>query len=354
MIMRKRIALLLILVAVSLADGRLAPRTPVRASKYVQVIPRVEIISAIPRNETGRFGVSDIALLDNGEAWAVGYDSKHPQQAYHSRDRGASWEPINVPGDDWLTFKALSFPDSKHGWAVGGYGLIVRTTDAGRSWQRMNRPTNHDLEAVCFVNSCLGFAGGTKAVLDRITEEVKGSVEILRTKDGGETWQRCYSDSEPISVFQITPFSDSGAFVILGGNRLIRTDDQGASWRLVDLSGKHVSSLAIAGDGVYWVVGQHGTFEHSDNGGRDWQHVTSLPGLTSGRNWCGIAFNSAGVGVAVGDAALLAVTLDNGKTWQLPDLNIRDDLRAVRLQGNDAVVLGAKSLYSIRVSGITQ
>lgn len=45
----------------------------------------------------------------------------------------------------------------------------------------------------------------------------------------------------------------------LDGNRLIRTDNQGTTWRLVDLSGKKVSSVALAGDGVLWVVGYNGT-----------------------------------------------------------------------------------------------
>jgi photosystem II stability/assembly factor-like uncharacterized protein len=345
----RRTVLVIIFGGLSLAVVQLILRTQSRDSQPVQGNPKVEIRSAIPRNETGRYGLGEVAFLDSGEAWAVGYDGKHPQQVYHSRDLGMSWESVNVPGNEWLTLKALSFSDSTHGWAVGGYGLIIRTTDAGRSWQRTTRSGDQDMEAVSFVNPNVGFAGGTKAVRNRITDEVKGSLEILCTKDGGEHWQSCYKENEPGTVFQIATLSESAALVVLDGNRLIRTDDQGATWRPIDLSTNQIASVALAGDGAHWVVGRNGTFERSDDGDRTWRHVTSLTGNTGGKNWRGIAFNATGAGIAVGDGGLLIITLDNGKTWLESDSGIRDDLRAVRLQGDSAIILGVKKVYSIRI-----
>ncbi|HLG13897.1 MAG TPA: YCF48-related protein [Blastocatellia bacterium] len=353
----KRTALLLIIATVSLAHSsdrkprqteQPALKTRSRDSKHFQVVPRVEVIATIPRYEVGRYDLGDIALLDTGDAWAVGYDGEHVRRVYYSRDRGKGWNAVDVPGNDF-TLNALDFSDSQHGWAVGGSGLIIRTTNGGKSWELLRPPTSSELHAVHFANSRIGYVAGRERVGDKITDELTGTVEIFCTKDGGETWKSCYKENEPGTVFQITNFSEAGAFVVLNGNRLIRTDDQGATWRPVDLSSKHVASVALAGNGVHWVVGRNGMFERSDNGGRTWRKVSSL---ADGKNWWGIAFNTAGTGVAVGDGGLMAVTLDNGKTWQLPDTGIRDHLRAVRLRGNYAIILGAKKVYSATISAI--
>ena len=63
-----------------------------------------------------------------------------------------------------------------------------------------------------------------------------------------------------------------------------------------------------------------------------------------------MAFNSDGIGLAVGEDSTLALSIDNGKTWELLALIKSDDLRAVRIQGPDAIILGAQKLYSLDLS----
>ena len=40
-----------------------------------------------------------------------------------------------MPIATWL--RAVDFYDAEHGWIVGGYGAILRTTDGGKSWLRV-------------------------------------------------------------------------------------------------------------------------------------------------------------------------------------------------------------------------
>src|SRR5439155_1349294 len=57
--------------------------------------------------------------------------------AYGRRRRGRDesvWHRAKL-GQDVLTWRhGISYSDQQHGWLVGGYGLIYRTTDAGKSW----------------------------------------------------------------------------------------------------------------------------------------------------------------------------------------------------------------------------
>jgi len=347
----KIVVLLLGAVGISLAAHQLlqkqSPRRLDRPATTREPRQGLRIISSIPSHRNGIYDLGDIALVDERKAWAVGYDGVHPERLYHSTDGGQTWKPVEVPGNEWITFKALSFVDLQHGWAVGGNGLVIRTANGGRSWELLKSPTTSELEAVYFVNSEVGYAGGTRGLLDRISGEVTGSLEILCTKDGGETWRRCYKENEPISVFQITSTSESTAFAITGGNCLLRTDDQGTSWRAIPLTVRYVAYIAFAPNGSGWVVGSGGTFLRSDDGGMTWQRPAFLSEDFGNQDWNAIAFNAKGCGLAVGENNTLALTTDNGKTWELQTVEGAEHLRGVWMQGSQAIVLDSQKLYGI-------
>ena len=308
----------------------------------------IGVVSVTPRYEYGKYSFDDVAVLERGEIWGVGYDGKDPNRIYHSTDSGNHWETISIPGSGF-SLKALSFPDGQHGWVVGGYGSVLRTSDGGKSWSQLERPTGSDLHAVHFLNPLVGYAAGRTGTKDPKTGAETHGIEILCTKDGGEAWRRCYQDDESFSVFQIATTSESRAFVSLV-DRLMRTDNQGETWQQVDLSAKYISSIAFAPDGTGWLVGSHGVFQHSIDDGKTWQQSSSLTQDFVNRDWWAIAFNSSGIGLAVGENSTLALTTDNGKTWELQTSIKSDHLRAIRMQGSRAVILGAQNAYSIEVS----
>ena len=100
-----------------------------------------------------------------------------------SRNGGASWlqrgpDLQGSVGD----INALDFRDAAHGVAVGSRGLILVTSDGGRSWRspRISGGTpSRDLLAVD-LSGPRGYAGGASGAL-------------LSTTDGGETWTRVSS-----------------------------------------------------------------------------------------------------------------------------------------------------------------
>jgi len=74
---------------------------------------------------------------------------------------------------------------------VGEYGHILLSDDRGETWvQAENVPTRITLTAVAFANDLVGWAVGHDAI-------------ILRTSDGGTTWQRQYID--PVLESEIDP-----------------------------------------------------------------------------------------------------------------------------------------------------
>jgi len=71
-----------------------------------------------------------IVELPDGNAWAVGAAG----EVLRRQPGEAAWKRAKL-GQDVLTWlRGISFSDPQHGWMVGGFGLIYRTTDGGKSW----------------------------------------------------------------------------------------------------------------------------------------------------------------------------------------------------------------------------
>jgi photosystem II stability/assembly factor-like uncharacterized protein len=71
-----------------------------------------------------------VVELPDGSGWAAGAAGEVVR-----REPGEQvWRRAKL-GQDVLTWlRGLSFSDPKHGWLVGGFGLIYRTTDGGKTW----------------------------------------------------------------------------------------------------------------------------------------------------------------------------------------------------------------------------
>jgi len=69
-------------------------------------------------------------VFQNGSGWAIGAAG----QVVHRKAGAQIWElaDLGQPVFTWL--RGISFFDDQNGWMVGGYGLILRTTDAGKTW----------------------------------------------------------------------------------------------------------------------------------------------------------------------------------------------------------------------------
>ena len=73
-----------------------------------------------------------VCAVDARECWAVGHDAT----ILHSEDRGVSWSQQYEAPDDESPLFDVWFADSQRGIAVGGFGLVLQTSDGGRNWHR--------------------------------------------------------------------------------------------------------------------------------------------------------------------------------------------------------------------------
>ena len=91
-----------------------------------------------------------------------------------STDAGMSWnKSLLLPYHSG--FKKIFFLNNNYGYAVGDTGLIVKTTNGGESWDVLNSGTRKRLNGVSFINKDTGFVvGDSGLVLTTLTGGLSG------------------------------------------------------------------------------------------------------------------------------------------------------------------------------------
>ena len=237
-----------------------------------------------------------------------------------------SQEPASVGVKAAGPFRALRMLDQTHGWALSK-AAVLKTVDAGLHWTNVSPANGIAQDAVgTFMDINHAWIASVSS------QEVSNSVDILRTSDGGKSWQHSAFTDNQVAVFDPPHFVN----LQLGWLEIINYGGPGAG----------NESAAIY---------------HTRDGGQTWsKQVESskgfgLPGFKSG-----ISFKDALNGWATGhDAsnnALLYVTHDGGNTWSpqtLPDLlgAIGTAATSVSFQTTPPVFFGNNGLLPVQVSG---
>ncbi|WP_265945059.1 WD40/YVTN/BNR-like repeat-containing protein [Dechloromonas sp. A34] len=163
---------------------------------------------------------------------------------------------------------SVHFIDNKRGWAAGHDGTILSTGDGGEHWQvlREERGKERVLLSVWFENATHGLAVGQFGL-------------ALETMDSGKTWQeRRLIDGEAgeIHLLQIVP-AGGGLLLVAGeAGAILRSEDNGATWRLIqtDNKGSFWTGLALR-DGSLLMAGLRGHLYRSVDRGLSWKEIAS-------------------------------------------------------------------------------
>ncbi|HVQ37026.1 MAG TPA: YCF48-related protein, partial [Pyrinomonadaceae bacterium] len=212
-------------------------------------------------------------FVDEQNGWLVCernvYDlrSNDEPRAYLLRtsDGGQHWTRTNMQGvnvDTRIT-RAI-FPGNGRGWAFGEAGAVLRTSDLGTSWIKLQAPTRYLLLGGAFIDNSGWLVGA-------------GST-ILQTSDGGETWNQGRLPTSTNVRFNSTSFVNARlGWAVGSGGAIYRTINGGRSWQ-AQISGVSSDLLDVkfldAVEG--WAVGGEGTVLRTNDGGLHW--ISELSG----------------------------------------------------------------------------
>ena len=249
--------------------------------------------------------LSSVDFLDENRGLVCGGN-----KIWKSTDGGQGWVVVFTASDQ-VTLEEVVWVNNNIAVAVGfnfasNNSYIVRTTDAGSSWNTAFINQISLLTDIYFVNESLGFICG-------------GNTTILKSVDGGANWTLSLNtnDSDLFSIFFTS--ADRGFAVggIPGFARVLRTGNGGSTWH--DSTDGSVSQLLLGvdfpTDSIGYAVGQLGFLMKSEDRGVSW---SALNTTTNNDDILDVKFLDKNEGYIVGgtvQTASIQKTTDGGDTW---------------------------------------
>lgn len=198
------------------------------------------------------------------------------------------------------SLNSVKFISENLAFVFGNGGVILRSKDAGKTWEKRPSPTNQNLIKSCFINNT-GYVLGDYNTL-------------LKTEDGGENWFPLDIKNPdypyPTNLYFLN--KDTG-IVIGGGGKIFITFNGGKDWNyktgVADLNAVH-----IVNDTLAFICGRSNTLLRTTDLGKNWQTI-NMSGLGWSLNFSDIFFTKDGTGLILSADGQIFRSIDFGKTW---------------------------------------
>lgn len=241
-----------------------------------------------------------------------------------SDDDGLHWQAAQSRTDATLT--QVRFADPLNGWAVGHLGLVLRTSDGGKTWQQQ-LDGNQAAQLVLKQAQALSGTAATTASAATLAAAERGVSDgpdkpwldlwvgdggqvivvgafnsALHSRDGGRSWASFAQALPNPRGYHLYAVAAAGSQLLMAGEQgllmkgTLQADGGAPSFQALQApyQGSFFAAAALD-EHTYLALGLRGNVLRSADGGANWQAV-AIPNATA-------SFNSATV-IAPGQVAL--------------------------------------------------
>lgn len=213
-----------------------------------------------------------VTFSDEKNGWAVG----HWGVIVATTDGGENWQLQRVDTAVDQPLFSVAFKNAREGWAVGLWSVLLQTQNGGKSWLPVSlQPAAGSVKAdknlykIFLDHSDAIFIAGEAGI-------------VLRSTDNGRSW--VYLNTGYVGSFWTGLAASSGAIYVAGlRGSLYRSMDSGATWKALDSGSKASVTGLIEKAGQLTGVALDGyTFSGNiDNAVFDSKQKNNRAGLTA-------------------------------------------------------------------------
>jgi photosystem II stability/assembly factor-like uncharacterized protein len=234
------------------------------------------------------------------------------------------WQKINSPTE--YSLRTLHFTDSLKGWVAGDSGLIFYTSNGGLDWEQQLTGNTYKIMKLFFLDESRGWA----VAWDETGSNMFYGTYILKTTDGGETWNTEQYREEYVFLATIYFLDSLKGFAGGYQGKFLITTDGGSNWENAQIDSgafAHLSPVhfnffndqyGFAAGGALDVAG---VVWKTTNGGQSWK-----PLVVGSEPVYSIHFFDSlrvlGVGGDLEYGVSVIRTTDAGENWEYEELGI--------------------------------
>ena len=186
-----------------------------------------------PLQSNTQISIRSIQAFDDSTIWATGNSGT----ILKSFDAGESWDVMTIPGHESSDFRDLQLFGKKKAivMSIGSPAKIFRTKNGGKSWwlTYFNEDPDIFLDGMTFLNDEIGVAFG---------DAIGTRIPIIRTINGGNSWEMLDEMDLPRALPKEGGFAASGTSIrtlndstlVIGmgypRGRVLRSTDRGLTW----------------------------------------------------------------------------------------------------------------------------
>lgn len=271
--------------------------------------------------------------------------------------------------------RKIQFVNENTGWASGGNGTLIRTTNGGENWSSVYCGTTKFITSLYFLNENTGWVGAQEGFVRKTTDggttwyaapititnnywtaylsfinEQTGYASCItgmsKTTDGGLTWNLINSASTP--TYNALQFFNENTGYVMGSGTLFKSVNGGTSWTPI-LSGANIDeNLYFLNNNTGWVLGSNEIRKTTD--GCDTWSYTSIPMshpyaikfVTSSLGWCVGQDNTS---------AVILRTTDAGNTWVVQKVEPLNSYYDISFVNQDYGLASGKAIISYTSNG---
>ncbi|ENI5844901.1 hypothetical protein ABZI28_000463 [Flavobacterium psychrophilum] len=247
-----------------------------------------------------------IKVISRTTAMAVG----DMGQVIKTTDQGVTWDKLDLGTTNYLN--DVDFTSDQIGWIVGESSVIKKTTNQGLNWtdkKPATLPSTENVLAVKFLNENIGVC-------------TTATGKILMTQDGGENWTikvaKNAIGADIVTALRSIYIKDTTTFYLVGSAGIIlKTTDFGTTFTVLPTAQATNSATTI----LYRIKSPSNKVAYTCGSGGmvlkinlENDAITSVkPPMTE--TMFGISFINDNVGYLVGKFGLIFKTTDAGTSW---------------------------------------
>lgn len=281
--------------------------------------------------------IGSVSAVDSLTAWATGGYSGGYGVVLRTADAGENWTRVGSQADLPSGVLAIAALSADVAWAAGSDNAVYRTTDGGVNWDDLSDPAfdGSIWQGIYVVNqSDVWVCGGTSQ-----------AGMIIHTTDGGAQWtSHAASVLQEYGMISIAAWDASNVWSVGSGFTIVKTTDGGSTWDLVtpdslQASPNDANGICLLSADEAWAVLDYGNIWRTTDGGDNWTFQTVPTEVTgffmlrisaqdSNTAW---VTGRSGYGTPVG---VILHTTDGGSTWTRQDDGSYAGLWGISFEGD--------------------